>query len=60
LLCIPPPFYSTVPIFGIQPDVVNFDLPRIIPVIAKAANVGIIDFFSALGGEIASKRSMGL
>lgn len=49
-ISIPPPIYSSTPIFKIDPQTVNNLLPIIIPEIALACNVTVINNFDVLGG----------
>ena len=50
-ISIPPPLYTDVGVFNMDPNVVNVLLPRIIPEIADTCKVKVIDNFNALGGS---------
>ena len=49
-ISIPPPIYSMSPIYGIDPSTVNIVLPKLIPEIARACKVKVINNFDVLGG----------
>ena len=47
----PPPFYSNISWFNIQPDVVNHELPRDVANVARRTNSRIIHVYEAMGGQ---------
>ena len=49
-ISIPPPIYSMSPVYDIDPSTVNIVLPKLIPEIARACNVKVINNFDVLGG----------
>eukprot|EP00930_Biecheleria_cincta_P097462 TRINITY_DN89175_c0_g1_i1.p1 TRINITY_DN89175_c0_g1~~TRINITY_DN89175_c0_g1_i1.p1 ORF type:complete len:280 (-),score=37.19 TRINITY_DN89175_c0_g1_i1:156-995(-) len=53
LLGVPPPLYHNGHVLSrnLQKNVINVDLPRIIPQLAQRLGVGYFDAFSALGGQ---------
>lgn len=51
-VCIPPPFYSNVSTYGVQPHIVNTALPRIVAKLAYESGSETIDLFHALGGSL--------
>lgn len=57
-LCVPPPYYAKESLFGIQGDIINNELPRIIPKIAKAAGIRLVNIYHFLGGENMDKENM--
>jgi len=52
-LGVPPPLYHNRHVLSrnLQKNVINVDLPRIIPQLARRLGVGYFDAFSALGGQ---------
>lgn len=50
-ICIPPPYYAGKPIWGIQSEIINEALPRVVSRIAKETNSYLINNFQVLGGR---------
>ena len=48
---IPPPLMKEVDSLGMNQTVINSVFPRLLPLIASANDVGLIDIYSAMGGE---------
>jgi lysophospholipase L1-like esterase len=51
LVCIPPPSYSNSSIYGIQENIVNAEIPRIVPEVVERTGAILVDNFAALGGK---------
>jgi acyl-CoA thioesterase I len=57
-VCVPPPYYAKESLFGIQGDIINKELPRIVPKIAKAAGTRLVNIFHFMGGDKMDKEEL--
>ena len=55
-ICIPPPLYREV--FKMNMHVINYELPQLIPQIAKETSAKLIDVFNSMGGEKLTKKHL--